>query len=145
MKIVLQRVNFAELRIDGKLISSIEKGLLVFLGIGKNDSTNEIEWLSNKICNLRIFAGDNGKMNLSVKDIKGEILLVSQFTLYANTSRGRRPDFIDAAKPEMAEKLYVEFAEQLAIDGIQPKTGIFGADMKIKSENDGPVTIIIEK
>ena len=145
MKIVLQRVNFAELKVDGKLVSSIGKGLLVFLGIGKNDSTNEIEWLSNKICNLRIFSDHNGKMNLSVINIKGEILLVSQFTLFANTSRGRRPDFIDAAKPKIAEKLYLEFAKQLAKDGIQPQTGIFGADMKIISENDGPVTILIEK
>jgi len=145
MKIVLQRVNYAEIRVDGKLISAINKGLLVFLGIAKEDSDNEINWLSAKLRDLRIFEDSKGKMNLSVKDIEGEILLVSQFTLLANTSRGRRPDFINAAKPEIAQKMYQKFYSKLIEIEVKTQTGIFGADMKIISENDGPVTIILER
>ena len=144
MKLVIQRVLEASVRIEGKVISEIERGLLVFLGVSVDDNFDKIDWLTNKLVNLRVFEDDNGKMNLSVKDIGGKILLVSQFTLYSNAQRGNRPDFPMAAKPDVAIPIYEQFIRKLK-EKIEVKTGIFGADMKIKLINDGPVTIILEK
>ncbi len=145
MRLVVQRVSEASVRINGELISSINRGLLVLCGVGKNDGKEALTWLANKLVNLRIFEDDNGKMNKSLLDISGEIIIVSQFTLYADCSRGRRPDFLDSAKPEIAEKLYDRFCEEVSFFGVNVKKGIFGADMKVSLLNDGPVTIILER
>ena len=145
MKLVIQRVSSAAVEVEGKTISSIEKGLLVLLGISCEDNDSQIDWLANKLVDLRIFEDENGKMNLSMKNINGEILLVSQFTLYASCNKGRRPDFNVAARPESAEELYLKFAEKLVELGIKPELGVFGAHMNINLVNDGPVTIILEK
>lgn len=145
MKLVIQRVSSAKLEVDGKIVSEINKGMLVLLGISNTDNGSQIEWLAKKLVDLRIFADENGKMNLSINDVQGEILLVSQFTLYASCKKGRRPDFNNAARPNIAEKLYLEFAEELKKNGIDPRFGIFGAHMNISLTNDGPVTIILER
>ena len=145
MKLVIQRVNYAMVEVDKEIISEIKKGLLVFLGISEKDTGEEIDWLTKKIVEMRIYGDDQEKMNLSVQDVNGEILLVSQFTLYADCRKGRRPDFNFAAKPEIAEKLYLKFALELENKGIKPKLGKFAAHMDITSENDGPVTIILER
>ena len=145
MKLVIQRVSSAKLEVDGKIVSEINKGMLVLLGISNTDNGSQIEWLAKKLVDLRIFADENGKMNLSIKDVQGEILLVSQFTLYASCKKGRRPDFNNAARPDIAEKLYLEFAEELKKNGIKPRLGIFRAHMNISLTNDGPVTIILER
>ena len=145
MKLVIQRVSSAKLEVDGKIVSEINKGMLVLLGISNTDNGSQIEWLAKKLVDLRIFADENGKMNLSIKDVQGEILLVSQFTLYASCKKGRRPDFNNAARPDIAEKLYLEFAEELKKNGIDPRLGIFRAHMNISLTNDGPVTIILER
>ena len=145
MKLLIQRVNRASVTIDQKPISHIDTGLLVFLGITHTDSESEIDYLVKKLVNLRIFEDDNQKMNLSVLDIKGSILIVSQFTLYADSSRGNRPDFIQAAKPEIANSLYEKFIDKVMAFGINTKSGVFGGDMVIDIENNGPVTIMIEK
>jgi len=145
MKLVIQRVTSSSLYIDGSLFSNIKKGLLVLIGISKSDSENVIEKLIKKLLNLRIFEDENSKMNYSILDIDGEILLVSQFTLYADTRKGNRPSFINTANPKNAERLYNKFFEKLNValrDKI--KTGKFGANMQIELVNDGPVTIIIE-
>lgn len=145
MKVVIQRVCQASVTINQKLKSEIENGLLVLLGIEENDTTEDIEWLSGKIIRLRIFNDNKGAMNLSVNDINGDIILVSQFTLHASTKKGNRPSFIKAAKPELAIPLYDQFINQLEKDLNKPvKTGEFGANMKIALVNDGPVTIIID-
>ncbi len=144
MRAVVQRVLRANLKVENKLISEIESGLLVFWGVGTGDSELEVKKLVNKIVKLRIFEDENQKMNLSVKDVGGQILLVSQFTLYADCRHGNRPSFIMAEKPERANELY-EMAKTLFVnEGIDVKTGIFGADMKIDALNDGPVTIILD-
>jgi len=145
MKLVIQRVKSAKVEVDNKIVSEIGKGLLILLGVSETDSGSEIEWLAKKVVELRIFEDENKKMNLSLKDIAGEILLVSQFTLYADCRKGRRPDFNKAAKPEKAEKFYQEFALELEKNWIKPKMGIFGAFMQVSLINDGPVTIILEK
>lgn len=145
MKAVVQRVLNATLSVDGKLISSINKGLVVFLGIKKGDTTIEADYIVKKLPSLRIFDDENGKTNLSVKDVNGEILFVSQFTLYGDTSAGNRPSFILAESPEKANELYEYAYNKLLDSGVPIKKGVFGGDMKILQENDGPFTVIIEK
>jgi D-aminoacyl-tRNA deacylase len=145
MRVVIQRVSDASVTIDGKIKSAIGFGLLVLLGIEDADTTEDVEWLSGKIVNLRIFNDANGIMNLSLKDTNGEVILVSQFTLHASTKKGNRPSYIKAAKPEIAIPLYEKLISQLRSDlGKDIQTGTFGADMKVHLLNDGPVTIIID-
>ncbi|MBS1946230.1 MAG: D-tyrosyl-tRNA(Tyr) deacylase [Bacteroidetes bacterium] len=145
MRAVLQRVSQASVIINNTVKSKINKGILVLLGIEDADSKEDIEWLSSKICNLRIFDDKNGVMNISLKDAGGDILLVSQFTLHASVKKGNRPSYIRASKPEMAIPLYEKMIAQLEIDsGKKILTGEFGADMKVALMNDGPVTIIID-
>ena len=145
MRGVIQRVSRASVTIDGSVYSKIEKGLLVLLGIEDSDALEDIVWLSNKIVNLRIFNDEAGVMNLSVKEIDGDVLLASQFTLHASTKKGNRPSYIKASKPDVATPLYEKMISQLTID-LNKKiyTGIFGADMKVELINEGPVTIIID-
>lgn len=143
MKAVIQRVTEAELKVDGELISKIGKGYVIFLGIGKGDNEEQADYLIKKIPPLRIFEDENGKINKSIKDVQGEILLVSQFTLYANASHGNRPDFLQAETPDKANELYLYVAEGLKAAGVTVKTGVFGADMNIKQVNDGPFTILL--
>jgi D-aminoacyl-tRNA deacylase len=145
MKAVIQRVSQASVTIDAKFVAEIQKGLLVLVGIEDADSTDDINWLCQKIANLRIFGDENDVMNLSVKEINGDIIVVSQFTLQASTKKGNRPSYIKAAKPELAIPLYENFVQQLENElGRKVQTGIFGADMKVLLLNDGPVTIIID-
>jgi D-tyrosyl-tRNA(Tyr) deacylase len=145
MRAVIQRVTNASVTIDGKIYSEIKKGLLVLLGIEDADSPDDIEWLSSKIVNLRIFNDENGVMNISLKDNDGDILLISQFTLHASTKKGNRPSYIRASKPGIAIPVYEKMIQQLSTDlGKQIRTGIFGADMKVELLNDGPVTIVID-
>jgi len=145
MRVVIQRVSKASVTIDNKIYSQINNGLLVFLGIEDADTIEDIEWLSGKIVNLRIFNDNNGVMNVSVKDINGDILVVSQFTLHASTKKGNRPSYIKASKPEFAIPMYEELVKQLTSDlGKKIYTGVFGADMKVELSNDGPVTIVID-
>lgn len=145
MRIVIQRVSEAAVRVDGNITGSIEKGLLVLMGIEDADTKEDIEWLSNKIVNIRIFDDADGVMNLSVKDIDGGILLVSQFTLHASTKKGNRPSYIRASKPDIAIPMYEAMIAQLSLDLGKPvQTGIFGADMKVSLLNDGPVTITMD-
>ena len=145
MKGVIQRVLGAKLEVDGKLISEIGKGYVIFLGVGKGDGKDNADYFIKKIPPLRIFEDENGKINKSVIDVGGEILLVSQFTLYANASHGNRPDFLSAESPERANELYAYVAEGLRKQGLTVKLGVFGADMKITQVNDGPFTVILEK
>ena len=145
MKAVIQRVAFASIHINQKEHAKIKKGVLVLLGIENEDTEKDNTWLSNKIVHLRIFNDENDVMNNSLKDINGDVLLVSQFTLHANTKKGNRPSYIKAAKPEVAIPIYEQFRIQIEKDlGKKIATGIFGADMKIELLNDGPVTIIID-
>ncbi|NND15204.1 MAG: D-tyrosyl-tRNA(Tyr) deacylase [Eudoraea sp.] len=145
MRAVIQRVTKASVISDGTLTASIGKGLLILLGIEDADGKDDITWLSNKLVNLRIFGDDSGVMNLSVRDIYGEAIVVSQFTLHASTRKGNRPSYIRASKPEIAIPLYEAFVKQLEADlGKEVGTGIFGADMKVELLNDGPVTILID-
>ena len=146
MKIVVQRVKNAKVEVEGKVVSKIDKGFLVLLGVTHNDTEEQADYLAKKLCGLRVFTDENDKMNLSLKDVGGELLIVSQFTLYADCSQGNRPSFINAAKPDQAEKLYEYFCNQCNQKyNIKVEKGIFGADMKVTLLNDGPVTIIIEK
>lgn len=144
MRLLIQRVQEARLLIEKKLYSEIGPGLLVLLGIHKDDQASQIKWLVNKLVHLRIFNDEEGKMNRSVKDIKGQIMVVSQFTLYGNCSNGRRPDFIQAAPPALAQPLYQQFIDQLGQEIPSLQTGLFGAEMQIALINDGPVTFLIE-
>ena len=145
MRILIQRVKKASVTVEGELISLINKGLLVFVGICDEDSDEDIEWLTKKIANIRLFDDENGVMNLSVTDISGEVLAVSQFTLMASTKKGNRPSYIKAAKPDISVPLYEQFCSELEIALNRPiKRGIFGADMKVELLNDGPVTIFID-
>jgi D-tyrosyl-tRNA(Tyr) deacylase len=145
VKLVIQRVSRASVTVDGTMVSNINRGLLVLVGISESDTEEFVPWLAQKLVNLRIFEDENGKMNLSLLDIRGECLLVSQFTLYAECSRGRRPDFLKAAHPSKAEPLYDRFCEEVGFYGVKTAKGVFGADMKVELLNDGPVTIILEK
>ena len=145
MKAVIQRVSQSSVTIDAEIVAEIHKGLLVLVGIEDSDSQEDISWLASKIANLRIFADENEVMNLSLKDIDGEIIVVSQFTLHALTKKGNRPSYIKASKPEIAIPLYESFVKQMEIElGKKIQTGQFGADMKVSLVNDGPVTIIID-
>lgn len=145
MRAVIQRVSKASVTIDNKIYSQINNGLLVLLGIEDADTAEDIEWLANKIINLRIFNDENGVMNVSVKDKGGDILIVSQFTLHASTKKGNRPSYIKASKPEVAIPIYEQLVQQVSNElGKEIRTGIFGADMKVELLNDGPVTIVID-
>lgn len=145
MKAVIQRVSEASVTIEGKKVADIKKGLLVLVGIEDASSQEDIHWLTAKIANLRIFGDANGVMNLSVKDVEGEVIVVSQFTLHASTKKGNRPSYIKASKPDVAIPMYENFVKQLETElGKKIQTGEFGADIKVALVNDGPVTIIID-
>ncbi|MGK6341949.1 D-aminoacyl-tRNA deacylase [Chryseobacterium sp. DT-3] len=144
MKIVIQRVSEAHVKVDGKIVGKIGKGLMLLTGIDENDEKADADWLVQKILNLRIFGDEDDKLNLSVKDISGEILCISQFTLIADYKKGNRPSFIKAAKPDKAIPLFDYFKEELAQSGLKTESGIFGADMKVSLVNDGPVTIVMD-
>lgn len=145
MRAIIQRVSEASVTVDGKITGSISKGLLVLLGVEDADTDEDISWLANKIVNLRIFNDDDGIMNLSLKEINGDILLVSQFTLFGNTKKGNRPSYIRASKPPVAIPMYEKMKQELRNEtGKSVATGIFGADMKIALINDGPTTIYID-
>ena len=145
MKAVVQRVKHTTLKVDGELVSEIPFGLTVFLGVQCGDTREQADYLMNKIANLRIFEDENGKMNLSVKDVGGEVLLVSQFTLLGDASHGNRPSFILAERPEKAEPLYEYALTVLSAHGVTVKKGVFGGDMQILQANDGPITILLER
>lgn len=144
MKAVVQRVRETTLSVEGKLISEIEKGFAVYFGVKKGDTRDKADYLAKKIVGLRVFEDENGKMNLALKDVGGEILLISQFTLLADVSHGNRPGFTDAEDPATANEMYLYMADRLREYGISVKTGVFGADMKIRQFNDGPVTILYD-
>ena len=145
MKAVIQRVTYSNLSIDNKIYSQIKRGLVVLLGITHDDDDNDIEWLAKKIVNLRIFNDDKNIMNKSLIDVSGELMIVSQFTLHAQTKKGNRPSYIEAANSDIAEKIYKSLILEIENKyNLKPKTGKFGADMKVELENDGPVTIIID-
>ena len=145
MRALIQRVSKASVTIDGKTISSIGHGLVVLLGVGHADGEEQARWMAEKIATLRVFEDDAGKMNLSVLDVKGAAIAVSQFTLFADAQKGRRPSFIDAARPEVAAPLVERFASFLREQGVPTQTGVFGADMLVEIHNNGPVTIWLEK
>ena len=145
MKIVIQRVTNAQVEVDKKVVGKIGKGFLVLVGVTHEDTKENADYLVKKLCKLRVFTDENDKMNLSLKDVNGELLIVSQFTLYANCKDGNRPSFVEAAKPEQANELYEYFCSECEKNDIKVEKGIFGADMKVSLLNDGPVTIIIEK
>ena len=144
MKIVIQRVREAQVEVDNKIVGSIGKGFLVLVGITHTDIEKEADYLANKLCKMRIFEDENGKMNLSLKDVGGELLIVSQFTLYADCAKGNRPSFIEAARPEQATPLYEYFCKKCEEQGIKVEKGVFGAHMEVSLLNDGPVTIVLE-
>lgn len=144
MRVVLQRVSSASVTVDGKICGSIDKGYLVLLGVGEGDTEAECRRLADKIIGLRIFSDENDKINLSLEQVGGSLLVVSQFTLYADCRKGNRPNFIQAAKPDEAERLYNFFVDYCRSKGKQVETGIFGADMKVELVNDGPFTVVLE-
>ena len=144
MRAVVQRVKRAEVRVEGELVSQIGPGLLVLVGVSKDDEERDVRYLAGKITGLRIFEDQNGKLNLSVKDVGGEVLLVSNFTLYGDGRKGKRPSFDRAAPPEKAEQLYLLLAKQIAAEGVPVKTGRFRAYMEVELVNDGPVTILLD-
>ncbi|MGN1296853.1 MAG: D-aminoacyl-tRNA deacylase [Clostridia bacterium] len=145
MKIVVQRVKNAQVEVEDKIVGKIEKGFLVLLGVTNTDTKEQADYLVKKLCNLRVFTDENDKMNLALKDVGGELLIVSQFTLYADCTNGNRPSFIEAAKPEQAKELYEYFCSECEKNNIKVEKGIFGANMQVSLVNDGPVTIVIEK
>ena len=145
MRLVIQRVSHASVTVDGHSVGECRAGFCILAGVKIGDTPAEAKWLANKVANLRVFEDAAGKMNLSLLDVKGEALVVSQFTLYANAQRGRRPDFVDAARPEQAEPLIEYFVEQLRAEGVPTQTGVFRAMMSVEIHNDGPVTVILEK
>ena len=146
MRLVVQRVKYASVEVDKKVVGKIDEGFLVLIGIAPEDTTENADYLVKKLTNLRVFEDENDKMNLSIKDIDGELLLISQFTLYADCSQGNRPSFTNAAKPDKANELYEYFIDKCKKENIKKvETGIFGADMKVELLNNGPVTILLEK
>lgn len=145
MKLVIQRVKKAEVKVDGQTVGKIDEGFLVLIGIKVGDTKEQADYLVKKLCNLRVFSDENWKMNKSLNDVNGKLLIVSQFTLYANCSEGNRPSFIEAARPEEAIPLYEYFCNECMKKNIEVQKGIFGADMKVELLNDGPVTIVMEK
>lgn len=144
MRAVVQRVAEANVKVKGNVVGEISKGLLVFLGVGKDDSEKDLEYMVDKVLGLRIFEDENNKMNLSVMDIGGELLVVSQFTLYGDVRKGKRPSFTSSAYPELAEEIYEQFIEKCREEGIRTEKGVFGAHMEVSILNDGPVTILID-
>lgn len=144
MKLVIQKVKKAKVEVEDKTVGQIEKGYMVLLGVKKGDTKENADYLARKLCNLRIFEDENGKMNLNIKDVKGELLLISQFTLYADTTSGNRPSFINAAKPDKANELYEYFCNECS-KYIHVEKGIFGMHMEVTLQNSGPVTILLEK
>ena len=144
MRLVIQRVNHAGVQVSGKEIASCGKGLLVLLGVTHDDSMEDVEYCASKTLGLRIFEDEDEKMNLSIQDIQGEILVVSQFTLYGDIRKGTRPSFVNSAKPDKANELYEEYVKYLQKENIPVSTGQFGADMKVELINDGPVTILVD-
>ena len=144
MKIVIQRVSEANVKVEGTIVGNISHGLLLLIGIDEEDTQSDADWLIQKVVNLRIFGDENGKLNLSVKDVEGDILCISQFTLIADYKKGNRPSFIKAAKPDVAIPLFEYFKEEMAKSGLKIESGIFGADMKVSLLNDGPVTIVMD-
>ena len=145
MRVVLQRVNHGNVTVEGKTLAEIDLGLVILLGIGPGDGDEQIDYLVNKIAHLRIFEDDQGKINRSLLDVGGAAIVVSQFTLYADTRKGRRPSFTDAAPPDIASPLVDRFAKKLAALGVPTQTGAFGAHMQVEIHNDGPVTIWLER
>ncbi len=144
MRAVIQRVKHSSVTVDGKILGEIGNGLLVLLGVTHTDTEKEVNWMASKVKDLRIFEDAEGKMNLGLEDIKGELLVISQFTLYGNCIKGRRPGFTEAARPDLAEPLYKKFLEKCKSFGIKTECGEFGADMKVELLNDAPVTMIID-
>jgi D-aminoacyl-tRNA deacylase len=144
MRAVIQRVSSATVEVDGQVVGRIGRGLLVYLGVGRGDSDSDAEFMAEKLVNLRIFADDEGKMNRSVLDITGQVLLVSNFTLQGDCRKGRRPGFDGAAEPTIAERLYDKTAQLIAEKGLKVAKGVFGANMQVSSVNDGPVTFILD-
>jgi D-tyrosyl-tRNA(Tyr) deacylase len=144
MRAVVQRVRSSRVVVDGKVVGEIGRGLLVLLGIRTGDTIDQARWLADKVAGLRILEDEQGKMNVSVADAGGSVLVVSQFTLYGDCSKGRRPSFIDAARPEVAEPLYEAFANAIRMEGVPVATGQFGAMMQVELVNDGPVTVILD-
>lgn len=144
MKIVIQRVSCASVRVEGVIVGQIQQGLMLLVGVEEGDDKSDAEWLAKKILDLRIFSDSEGKMNLSVKDVSGDVLCISQFTLIAEYKKGNRPSFIKAARPEMAVDLFEYFKELIKNSGLKVESGIFGADMKVELLNNGPVTIVMD-
>jgi D-tyrosyl-tRNA(Tyr) deacylase len=145
MKVVIQRVRRGRVSVDGRTVAQIGRGLMILVGVGHEDTQTEARWLAEKIATLRVFEDADGKTNLSVQDTGGEAIVVSQFTLYADTRKGRRPSFIKAALPEVAEPLVATLAQHLTAQGVPTQIGVFGAHMLLEIENDGPVTILLER
>ena len=144
MRVVIQRVSKAKVVADGVLNGAINKGFLLLVGVEEADTSEDVDYLTRKISNMRIFEDEDGKMNLSLKEVEGEILSISQFTLHADTKKGNRPSFIKAAKPDQADQLYEELNDKLRIEGFKVEVGVFGADMDVSLINDGPVTILVD-
>ncbi|EKD47634.1 MAG: D-tyrosyl-tRNA(Tyr) deacylase [uncultured bacterium] len=145
MRALIQRVKHASVSVEGKVVGKCGEGFLVLLGVGNGDSSQDVDYLVKKIVDMRIFADKDGKFNLSLKDVGGECLVVSQFTLYADTRKGNRPSFTDAAEPELAKMLYEEFCEKVAEMGVKVERGVFAAYMQVELVNDGPVTVVVGK
>ena len=145
MKLVIQRAKDASVTVDKKVVGKIDKGFVVLFGVKEGDTAEEADYLVKKLINLRVFTDENDKMNLSIKDVGGELLIISQFTLYADCSGGNRPSFVNAAKPDIANELYEYFCSECEKQSIKVEKGIFGAKMEVRLMNDGPVTIVLEK
>lgn len=145
MKLLVQRVSKASVKVDNNIVGKIDKGFLVLVGITHSDTKKEADYLAKKLCSLRVFEDENEKMNLNISSVNGKLLIVSQFTLYANCNEGNRPSFTDAAKPEIANDLYEYFCTKCEEQGIAVQKGVFGAHMEVELLNDGPVTIMLEK